>query len=431
MSQALFELYKEALRRGHVAAVQGRLDAALAAYEAASTIAPDRALPHASLGDVLRRLGRSEAAEHAYDAALQRAPMDEAALRGRAAARLELERPVDAARDLEALADVLERANRIPEACEAACSALELGESRSRQQAVERLAAAMTGLSGEIGVAAALARAEPFLDPSRSAVSSEPVLMTATEPVWADPAGPVSEPVVEPMAPDEVAPIESGKAASAERAPAMAAGQADPHEAVAEPAEPEPAAHEHALDAAEPEPAAPEHAATAATVEPEPAEPAEPELAESVATVEPAATAEPEPAEPVEPEPAARHIPIDVVAARVEAENLLAVGEVGQARDLLLEIAASERAAGRLDAALDACLILVAVDPADVAVQMELAAIQAARGWTDIARDKLALLTRLAELDANATALVMIQGSSVVHELASSRGKGGHAATHP
>ena len=114
MSQALFELYKEALRRGHVAAVQGRLEAALAAYEAASTIAPDRALPHASLGDVLRRLGRPADAEHAYDAALQRAPMDEAALRGRAAARLELERPVDAARDLEALADVLERANRIP-----------------------------------------------------------------------------------------------------------------------------------------------------------------------------------------------------------------------------------------------------------------------------------------------------------------------------
>ncbi len=45
MSGSLYEGYKEALRRGHVAAVRGRLDVALAAYREASRIAPDRALP--------------------------------------------------------------------------------------------------------------------------------------------------------------------------------------------------------------------------------------------------------------------------------------------------------------------------------------------------------------------------------------------------
>ena len=55
MSRALYEQYKEALRRGHLAALRGRLDAAEAAYRAAAGIAPDRALPYVSLGGVLRR----------------------------------------------------------------------------------------------------------------------------------------------------------------------------------------------------------------------------------------------------------------------------------------------------------------------------------------------------------------------------------------
>src|SRR3972149_5118565 len=57
MSQALYEEYKEALRRGHVAALRGRLDVAEAAYRAAAAIAPDRALPYGSLGAGLRRAG--------------------------------------------------------------------------------------------------------------------------------------------------------------------------------------------------------------------------------------------------------------------------------------------------------------------------------------------------------------------------------------
>ena len=40
MSEALYEQYKDALRRGHVAALRGQLDAAAAAYREA---AEDRA----------------------------------------------------------------------------------------------------------------------------------------------------------------------------------------------------------------------------------------------------------------------------------------------------------------------------------------------------------------------------------------------------
>jgi tetratricopeptide (TPR) repeat protein len=85
VSDALYERYKDALRRGHVALFRGRLDAALAAYADAAEIAPERALPHVGLGGVLRRLGRLDEALAAYDVALARAPADEAALDGRRA----------------------------------------------------------------------------------------------------------------------------------------------------------------------------------------------------------------------------------------------------------------------------------------------------------------------------------------------------------
>lgn len=295
MSQVLFEQYKEALRRGHAAAAHGRLEAAVAAYEAAAAVAPDRALPYNSLADVLHRLGRHDASERAYADALQRAAGDETALRGRAALRLELRRPLDAARDLEALAEALEDAGRLPEACDAACEALDIAESRARRRIVERLAKQLRSQDGDPMAAEALARAAPYLE---------------------------------------------------------SAG---------------------VLDEQEPGSA---------------------------------------PGEPVEaPAPA----PFDPVAARMEAEGLISSGTTGRARTLLLSIAEAERAAGHLDAALDACLILMTVDPADPAVQLEIAANQAARGWMDLVRHKVALLGRLAELDSSAEAAATIQAFARDH----------------
>ena len=84
MSGSLYEGYKEALRRGHVAALRGRHDVALQAYREAARIAPDRALPYVGMGGVLAKLDRADEALAAYRAALSRAPDEEGALRGRA-----------------------------------------------------------------------------------------------------------------------------------------------------------------------------------------------------------------------------------------------------------------------------------------------------------------------------------------------------------
>src|SRR5512144_2357174 len=86
MARPLFEQYKDALRRGHVALLGGELDAALLAYREAADLVPDRALPHASMGTVLERLGRREEALAAFDRALAIAPDDEATRRARAEA---------------------------------------------------------------------------------------------------------------------------------------------------------------------------------------------------------------------------------------------------------------------------------------------------------------------------------------------------------
>src|SRR3990172_7760200 len=120
MSQALYEEYKEALRRGHVAALRGRLDGAGAACRAAAASAPDRALPYVSLGAVLRRAERIDDALASFGVALSLAPEDEGALRGRAELQAERGRRAEAALDFETLAGVLERGGRLSGAADAA-----------------------------------------------------------------------------------------------------------------------------------------------------------------------------------------------------------------------------------------------------------------------------------------------------------------------
>ncbi len=293
MSEILFEQYKDALRRGHVAALRGKLEAAVSAYEAAASIAPDRALPYVSLGEVLRRLGRAAQAEAAFAAALQRAPSDERALRGRAELRIEQGSTLGAAQDLEALAEFLERDGRMAAACDAARQALELAESRSRRRTVERLVGRLRELETDPAAIETLGQALRLLEP------------------------------------------------------------ADP-----------------------------------------------PSRASSV------------PATPPPPPP------IDPVIALREAERHLDAGEFAAARPVLLAISAAERAAGQLDAALDACLILLTINPSDPAVQLEIAAIQVARGWTATAAEKVRLLSRLAALDEDPEASAAIVAFSREHRLA-------------
>lgn len=164
MSESLFEGYKDALRRGHVAALRGRLDVAVAAYREASRIAPDRALPHVSVGGVLARLGRVDEALAAYRTALDRAPDDEGALRGRADLLAAEGRRAEAAAALDRLAGVLERAGRLADACDVARRALELAESRGRRRLVQSLIGRLRESSGDPTAAEALGRALSVLE---------------------------------------------------------------------------------------------------------------------------------------------------------------------------------------------------------------------------------------------------------------------------
>lgn len=187
MSGSLYEGYKDALRRGHVAALRGRLDLALAAYREASRIAPDRALPYVGQGGVLARLGRVDEALAAYRTAMERTPDDEGALRGRADLLATEGRRAEAATTLDRLTGVLERAGRIADACDVARRALELAESRGRRKLVQTLVERLRESAGDPSVAEALERALGVLeaDPAGPTRPSE-VLPTADDSMTAD-----------------------------------------------------------------------------------------------------------------------------------------------------------------------------------------------------------------------------------------------------
>ena len=137
----------------------------LAAYREASRIAPDRALPYVGLGGVLARLGAVDEALAAYRAALDRAPDDEGALRGRAdaAGRRRAAAPRRPT-TLDRLAGVLERAGRLADACDVARRALELAESRGRRRSSQSLVARLREHAGDPAAAEALERALGVLE---------------------------------------------------------------------------------------------------------------------------------------------------------------------------------------------------------------------------------------------------------------------------
>lgn len=172
MTGSLFEGYKEALRRGHVAALRDRLDAAVVAYREAARLAPDRALPHVGLGGVLARLGRADEALAAYKAALDRAPEDEGALRGQGDLLASQGRPAEAAAAYDRLAGALERSGRLADACDVARRALELAESRGRRRLVQDLVARLREDIEDDAAAQALERALSVLEGDR--ISARP-----------------------------------------------------------------------------------------------------------------------------------------------------------------------------------------------------------------------------------------------------------------
>jgi tetratricopeptide (TPR) repeat protein len=186
MSDALYEQYKEALRRGHVAVRGARLDEALDAYGEAARLAPDRALPLAGIGSVLARLGKYPEALTAFDTALDRAPSDESALRGRTDALLAIGDRSRAAETLDRLAAALDAAGRPAEALEAAGRALDLAESRSRRASLAAMVGRLEGGDASETAAPEVERARRLL---RGPVSdlAEPDVPTEPPPPPFDP----------------------------------------------------------------------------------------------------------------------------------------------------------------------------------------------------------------------------------------------------
>jgi hypothetical protein len=98
-----------------------------------------------------------------------------------------------------------------------------------------------------------------------------------------------------------------------------------------------------------------------------------------------------------------------------EAADLYDAGDVAGAGEKMLTAVAVHRAAGRLDAALDVCFQLLAIDPGDPHVHLAIANLQLDRGWTPLAREKIELLLRLTSLTGDT------QAEADVHGLAAER----------
>ena len=193
MSEALYERYKDALRRGHVAALRGRHAAAMEAYTEASRIASDRALPLVAIGGVLTKLGKHVEALAAYDAGLERSAADEGALRGRAASLAAMGDRVGSAATFDRLATSLDASGRLPDAADAARRALESAESRGRRTTLRAFVARLTEASADPAAAEALARSSSVLAGRSPTAAHEPQVAPseADDPGGADVAEPL------------------------------------------------------------------------------------------------------------------------------------------------------------------------------------------------------------------------------------------------
>jgi Tfp pilus assembly protein PilF len=148
MPDPILERYKEALRAGHVAALRGRLDEALAHYRRAAAIGPDRTVPHASMADVLLLLGRTGEALAESDEALRLGPRDATALEIAARVRERLGDSGGAAVVLDRLVEVLAGAENFEAAHAAAVRARDLQPTERRRGRADELDAASRLASG-------------------------------------------------------------------------------------------------------------------------------------------------------------------------------------------------------------------------------------------------------------------------------------------
>lgn len=182
MTDRAFERYKDALRRGHVAALRGELNQAVDAYREAAAIAPDRAIPFTSLGSVLRRLGRAEEALTAYTQGAQRSPSDVIALVGRAELLASMDRWTAAAEAYLALAELHAAESRPAELAAAAGRALELLDHSQRRGSMGRLVGRLRGTEVEPAAAALAERARGLLAGATAPGTGATIGSTGTTP---------------------------------------------------------------------------------------------------------------------------------------------------------------------------------------------------------------------------------------------------------
>jgi tetratricopeptide (TPR) repeat protein len=425
--EALYERYKDALRRGHVASLRGRLEEALTAYAEAAAIAPERATPHTSAGTALMRRKRPADALRHFGAAIRLAPRDEGAVLGRAQAFAALDRRPEAANAYDEAADVLAANDKLADAVDAARRALELAEGRERRRTLERLIERLRAADSGDHARTVLERALVVLEgravdarPRGSAATPKPASRPAADHKGAagtvSPAPPAGPPVDllarldAAAAPVEPAPVVE----AAITAPVAAEGvgieeqaaPAKPAEVAAEPATAQPVAAEPAEVApAEPASAQPvaaepaDAAAELATAQPAAAEPAA--IEELVAAPDRAIEA-PSPPEPVVARAVLdRDLPadIDLAALAIAVDASFEAHANGSSLEHVLDLAAAYRRDGRMNAALDTCYHALAINPDAVGLHLALVELYDLRGWTALADEKLVLLDRLAAFD--------------------------------
>ncbi len=90
--------------------------------------------------------------------------------------------------------------------------------------------------------------------------------------------------------------------------------------------------------------------------------------------------------------------PFDPGLATERVEVAAAAGDPSATLELALEASTGHRLGGWQAAAIDACYLALAGNPADPALHLALAELYLDRGWRSIATEKLTLLARLSEL---------------------------------
>ena len=363
--EALYERYKDALRRGHVASLRGRLEEALTAYAEAAAIAPERATPHTSAGTALMRRKRPADAVRHYTTAVRLAPRDEAALLGRAQALAALDKRPQAGDAYDAVAEVQATNGKLADAVDSARRGLELAEGRERRRTlerlIERLRATEPAESGRVALEKAMVVLEGRAIERKAAVAKAPAAEPAAK--KGKPPARESDGSTEIDADVVAAVAAKAKAASA---PAEAEGAA---------VEPATAGSGDAAPGAEP-------------AEPEPeATPYRPALDRDL------------PAD------------LDIAVLARSAEGTLERRIPGVGLDELLDLATAYRRDGRADAALDTCYLALSVAPDDVGLHLALVELYDERGWSSLAGEKLDLLDRLSGLDPDPSRAARVAGA--------------------